>query len=198
VKTDNSGELSLAVLVPHRESRAAARAISAELFAEIPGAWAFPWVIPLAVLRRPLLREELRTLAVRLREKSGADGKIRSGEAAAVPFPDLSFLRGLSVYGLEMDLPLSQTLFCQSGQMKENPVVYVFPRSILGCALIQTGEKLPVPRSHRAFQPGGISFRAAFAANMSYRPLPGELSFEWKTGKPAWLPAKKAGRERPS
>jgi hypothetical protein len=191
----------MAVLVPHRESRAAARAISAELFAGgTLGAWAFPWVIPLAVLRRSLLREELRTLALRLREKTGEDGKIRSGGEGSLPFPgeSPSFLRGLSVYGPIMDLPLSKSLFEHA---EAESVIRIFPRAILGCALVRTGESAGGIFVRRAFvqqRPGGISFRAAFAANMSYRPLPGDLSFEWKTGKPAWLPAaKKTGPRVP-
>jgi hypothetical protein len=162
-------------------------------------------VIPLAVLRRPLFREELRTLAGRLREKTGADGKIRSGEAAVLPFPEESpsFLRGLSVYGPVMDLPLSKFLFEHT---EAEPVIHIFPRAVLGCALIRTGgtpDGAPLGiRARKAFQPntGGISFRAAFAANMSYSPLPGDLSFEWKTGKPAWLPAagKTGPRAKPS
>jgi hypothetical protein len=189
VKRDSRGVSILAVLAPHRESRAAARAISAELFAGgTPGAWAFPWVIPLAILRRPLLREELRTLAVKLREKTGADGKIRSGEAASLPFPEEgpSFLRGLSVYGPVTDLPLSEFLFEHT---EAEPVIRIFPQAILGCALVRKGESVFQPNT------GGISFRAAFAANMIYGPLPGDLSFEWKMGKPAWLPAaKKTGK----
>ncbi|MDR1420747.1 MAG: hypothetical protein LBI86_10265, partial [Treponema sp.] len=60
--------IPLAVLVPHGETRAAARKVSAALFARgVEGAWAFPWVIPLAVLRRPLARDDLRLLAGRIR-----------------------------------------------------------------------------------------------------------------------------------
>jgi hypothetical protein len=162
-------------------------------------------VIPLAILRRSLLREELRTLAARLREKTGADGKIRSGEAVSLPFPEESpsFLRGLSVYGPVMDLPLSKSLFEHT---EAESVIRIFPRAILGCALIRTDGSPGPDRAppgiyarralvqQRPPGPGGISFRAAFAANMGYSPLPGDFSFEWKTGKPAWLPAaKKAG-----
>jgi hypothetical protein len=186
----------MAVLVPHGESRAKARAISASLFMSgVAGAWAFPWVIPLALLDRPLSPDELKALAIRLRERTGTDGKICTGEWAALPFPAGSpaFLQGLSVYGPvcrgwspvcrgwspSADVPLAFSL-------SSSPSALVFPRAVLGCALIQDGATegtLPFP------QAPGISFRAAAAANMFFRPLDTGLSFAWKTGKLFWLPA---------
>ncbi|MDR1287568.1 MAG: hypothetical protein LBK08_08180 [Treponema sp.] len=180
----------MAVLVPYGESRAAARALSASLFARgVQGAWAFPWVLPLALLRRPLGREELKILAGRLREASlDGGGRIQSGEGAALPFPESAPapFRALSVYGPVMDLPLSPGLF---GGM--DGILHVFSRAVLGCAIAAA-----------APDAGKISFRAAAAANMLYRredPAgPGKdtagLFFTWKLGKPVWLPPVKKHR----
>ncbi|MDR1106994.1 MAG: hypothetical protein LBL44_11610 [Treponema sp.] len=183
----------MAVLVPHGESRAAARAHSASLFAGgVEGAWAFPWVLPLALLRRPLGREELKILAGRLREASlDGGGRIQSGEGAALPFPESAPapFRALLVYGPAMDLPLSPGLFGGT-----DGVLHVFSRAVLGCAIVTAPPTAP--------DAGKISFRAAAAANMLYRREdaagPGEdtagLFFTWKLGKPVWLPPVKKHR----
>jgi hypothetical protein len=55
--------LRLLVLVPHRDARLPLRAWSASLFAAgLPGAWSFPWVAPLARLKRPTPYSPLPTI----------------------------------------------------------------------------------------------------------------------------------------
>jgi hypothetical protein len=115
-----------------------------------------------------------------------------------------------------MDLPLSSGLF---GGIEADKILHVFPRAVLGCAIIRIGESLPLagPEGNRAENTGPplpprIPFRAGAAANMLYRredpAPPGEgpsagFSFAWKLGKPVWLPRQPrlprqpaAGKER--
>jgi hypothetical protein len=77
------GSLYLAALVPHRDSRRTFLKRSAELFASgWWGAWSFPHVAPLALLRSPLGEEELKALARNLRRRSlegGRGGRIPEG-----------------------------------------------------------------------------------------------------------------------
>jgi hypothetical protein len=70
----------------------------------------------------------------------------------------------------------------------------VFPRTVLGCAVagVQAfagGIPGPFGKILGEFA-GSVSFRAAAAANMCFRPLDGEFSFEWKLGRLFWLPRK--------
>jgi hypothetical protein len=83
-----------------------------------------------------------------------------------------------------MDISLEERVF---EGVDKNKILGVFPRAVLGGALMKTGKAAPeLP------PPPPVSFRAAAMANMSYRPLGGgEYSFEWTTGRPAWLPRPK-------
>jgi len=55
MKNNNSVSLQLLALVPHRDVRISLRAWSASLFSKgLCGAWSFPWVMPIAALKRPL------------------------------------------------------------------------------------------------------------------------------------------------
>jgi hypothetical protein len=187
----------LAALVPHRDARLAARAYSGALFsAGVLGAWSFPWVIPLAFIKKSFTRDELKKLAGDLRALSisgGGDGMIRADGEATIPF-----IKGYDLYGLNMDPGFSPELFTP---VKDN-VISVFPRPVLGAALVHPPDAgTPELRGRpRTFPPvpacPEISFRAAYAANIIYRPLStGEAySFEWIIGRPAWLPRVKKRR----
>jgi hypothetical protein len=180
--------LTLLVLVPHRDARLPLRAWSAALFAAgVAGAWSFPWAAPVAVLSRPLSAEELRDRARALRDFSLAEtggGKIKTGPAARAAFPG-SVLGGAAIFGPVLDIPAG--LF--SAEASEKIIRPVSP-PVLGAALVWDSGAAEYPA------PPALSFRAAALANMIYRPLgSGGVSFEWKIGKPHWLPpVKNSGR----
>jgi hypothetical protein len=202
LNTQKTKGLRFLALIPHRETRSRVRAWSGGLFAAgTAGAWAFPWVVPLALLSRPLNPGELRAAAFALREANSAgDGKFRSGGPALLPLPALCVPGegggGDALYGLRLDLV-----------MPELPAAAVIRRlspAVLGAALVETpapggpaaapGAGLsPLPEPLPA--PPEIAFRAAALANMIYRIRragEGAVLFEWKIGKPRWLPSRPA------
>jgi hypothetical protein len=104
-------KVRLLALVPHRDARLPLRKWSASLFAAgVPGAWSFPWAAPLALLKRPLSSEELKSLARALRlllnenngkltaaapalsalsaDSSGTEEKFIFGPSLQIKFPD--------------------------------------------------------------------------------------------------------------
>jgi hypothetical protein len=173
-------------LVPHRDCRKLLRSRSAELFASgFLGAWSFPQAAPLALLSAPLTEEELRELAWNLRRRSleeGRDGMMQSGASAVLPL-DPPGGPPLKIYGPALELRVGSGDF-GSGEGK---ILAVLP-PILGCAVLAGCE------TGAAEIPGRFTFRAAAAANMRYRPLPGgdrDYSFSWKIGKLRWLPSRR-------
>jgi hypothetical protein len=199
--------LRFLALVPHQETRSRVRAWSGRLFAAgTAGAWAFPWVVPLALLSRPLDSGELRAAAFALREANSAgDDKFRSDGPAMLPLPALYFPgeggggEYPALYGLALDLV-----------MPELPAAAVIRRlgpAVLGAALIETPEDMPgkpaamsaglPPMPEPLPSPPEIAFRAAALANMIYRVRragEGAVLFEWKIGKLRWLPSRRTPR----
>ncbi|MDR3160379.1 MAG: hypothetical protein LBU28_02055 [Spirochaetaceae bacterium] len=185
-------ELRFVILLPHRDTGKILRDYRRRLFASgFPGAFSFPAAAPLALVSRPFTAEELRDLARGLRRsgtEAGRDGTFTAGPPGALPFPrEASAFAGLSLFGPTLDPPPPDAAAfpaCRSP----------FPALILCASLVPGGEgdllreKAPPPR------PGALSFRAAAVANLVIRPLeaPGPepaYSFEWKTGRPYWLPS---------
>jgi hypothetical protein len=197
------------VLIPHREARNQARAWSGRLFAAgAAGTWAFPWVVPLAQLSRPLTPGELRDAAFALREANSAgDGKFRSGGPAILPLPALRDPEKNgggeypALYGPRLDLVMPELPAAGAVLCRLSPAV-------LGAALIERPEDIP-GRSAAAVtagpsplpgeappealpSPPEISFRAAALANMIYRVQrtgEGAVLFEWTIGRLRWLPS---------
>jgi hypothetical protein len=188
------------VLIPHRDIRSLFRRWSEELFsAGVSGAWAFPWAIPLACLSRPLAPAELREAAFSLGEAlAGETGNMRTGPAALCPLPvffSLSPESGESgagerpaLYGPRLEPgDLGQALQ-GAGAAK---ILSRFSPLILGAALIEGPEEKPGLRESLP-PPPETAFRAAALANMIYRSRragEGASFFEWKIGKPRWLPS---------
>jgi hypothetical protein len=182
LKTDGPRYSRFLVLIPHRDAGRVLREYRRRLFAAgFWGAWSFPGLVPLAPLSRPLPEGELKTLARRFREASlegGRGGWFRFGRAEALPLPGQA-PGGLSLYGPLLDLSLPAA----------------FPRLVLAAALVK-GDPAALPAALPAAppmpEPPPLAFRAAAVANMVLRPLPGgdrDFSFEWRLGKPVWLPA---------
>jgi hypothetical protein len=181
------------VLVPHRDFRLPLRAWSASLFsAGLPGAWSFPWVSPLALLRRPASGEELKSLAKALRQEVQRSGRaFLCGPPASVPFPsglfgaEPAFAEPAFLYGPALNIDLSAGIFEPAGKA----VICPFTLPVIGAALHYGSLPAALP------SPPEISFRAAALANMHYSPLPGSVkrechSFEWSIGTLHWLPKK--------
>jgi hypothetical protein len=193
-------ELRFVVLLPHRDAGKIFREYRRRLFASgFPGAFSFPAAVPLALVSRPLSAGELQALARALRQASiegGRDGTFTAGPPRSLPFPrEASPLAGLSLFGPALDPPVPG--FDGASGSAFPACRYSFPALILCGALIPAGgegrEKAPPPAGD--LFPAPLSFRAAAVANLVIRPLdlpPGPepaYSFEWKTGRPSWLPA---------
>jgi hypothetical protein len=185
------GPLYLAVLVPHRDSRKILWKQSAELFASgWGGAWSFPHVAPLALLRSPLGEAELRELARNLRRRSlegGRGGRILTGAGRVLSLEMPGGPSQLRIYGLALELRTGPEDF-GPGVAKIRALL----PPLLGCAVLGGAETPPESVE-------GPGFRAAAAANMIYRPLPSgdrDYSFSWMIGKLHWLPRPpRRGRE---
>ena len=176
--TDRFDSLQLLALVPHRDVRIPLRAWSASLFSSgLCGAWSFPWVMPIAALKRPLSGAELKSRALMLRqtiELSG--GKFTTGPSAIAALSD-NF-----VFGPSVNMGLSDGFFDF-----EDALIRRISPLVIGAALCRDGSLPDV-------NPPCLSFRAAALANMRFRPLPShdgaldDFSFEWEIGKLHWLP----------
>jgi hypothetical protein len=195
LNTRQGEKLRLLALIPHRDARRNVRVWSGELFAAgMAGAWAFPWAVPLAILSRPLSPGELRDAAFALREANRrGDGKIRSLGAGLIP------LGGLfpgnpggcpAIYGLALDLAVPGLAGSAAGAL-----VRRLEPAVLGAALLEGPEEALPPEKFPP--PPETAFRAAALVNMIYRVRPageGAVVYEWKTGRPRWLPSAKAKR----
>jgi hypothetical protein len=182
------------VLVPHRDARLPLCAWSRSLFAAgFPGAWSFPWIAPLALLKRPLSAEELKRLAHALRRHCNNEGgKFIAGQPSLCAFPE-------KIIGSGDTFVLGPTLVTELGddfyKQANDAISSHFSPLVLGSALILENESrtnlTPTPQAALP----QISFRTAALANMSYKPLSecgiqSGYSFEWKIGKLHWLPKK--------
>ena len=153
----------------------------------------------------PCSTEEIRdltTLARELRDLSaagGRDGKFHAGGTGFAPLPRSgSFLDGLGFFGsvLKFSRPEAPGTFPEDASklraLYREKVLHRFPGLILCAALAgQAGRGLLPETAGKLPEAPEFSFRAAMTGNLSIRPLgsgePG-YSFEWETGRPAWLP----------
>ena len=178
MKDSSSDFLQLLALVPHRDARRVLRAWSASLFsAGLCGAWSFPWVMPIAALKRPLSGEELKSHARKLRlETDLSGGKFTTGPLSVAALSDNC------VFGPTVNVVLSDSFFDF-----EDAVIRRVSPLVIGSALCQAAAPPDV-------NPPYLSFRAAALANMRFRPLSShnsaciDFSFEWEIGKLHWLP----------
>jgi hypothetical protein len=162
------------VLVPHRDAVIDLRGEKRGFFSDgFYGAYSFPVVAPLCVVRRPLTNVELKETAKKICDEVLMRGGLieGAGEAAVSFFGDYFF------WGEELSISalyLNDTVL--SGFEKR------FEKIILCEALLSKSE--PPPKKINSKK---ISFRASALANMVIRPLDKKFSFEWKIGRPVWL-----------
>ena len=222
LKAGNSykDKLRFIILIPHRDEGNRLNQYREKLFsAGFYGAFSFPAAAALAMVSRPLGREELKELAINIRKITMENGgKIESGELSAMEIGEGKTepvvgnkLEKMHFFGPLLKLPCSEELFpfgreprlasaALSGVRKKIIKSYLPP--ILCAALIkppQSGEKSPAPPAFKnaainaaSLNAPAFSFRAAALANLAISPLSGgdtDYSYKWETGAPVWLPA---------
>ena len=156
-------------LVPHRDGAAPLMAHKARLFAAGAfGAYSFPPAAPLEAVSRAFSLGELKGLARSIRE---ANDTIRFGLPVIRSYPPFTF------WGPELEMAMPRI----EGDM----VLWRSEPPVWCAALVPGGEAGFFP------SPPAGSFRAAMIANLIIRPLGQgaiDYSFEWKLGRPVWLP----------
>jgi len=188
----------LLVLVPHRDVRLTLRKWSAELFAAgIEGAWSFPWVAPLALLRRFLTAKELKSLAVDMRQDYYSPSS--PGALSATASLREKSRTNFALFGLNLNLKLPDVFF----EPIRDAIEYTVSPTLIGAALVHG--KLPdgLPNAALAAPPPLVFSHAAAIANMEYRFLAADGAAktacggnngylcEWKIGALHWLPKKR-------
>jgi hypothetical protein len=220
LKTKKNTAKTFLVLVPHRDTRLVLRKYSDSLFKSgFPGAYSFPWVVPLAAISRSLSEDELKHCARALREAALflEKGKISAPETSCISINmnkeldanvELSTNDELSanmksgvhnnsegiLFGPCLDLSLPPNAFNESAAKK---IIALFSPLVIGSCLLPT-DKVDTAALPPAPQ---ISFRAAAVANMKWRSLQitarsygvarpdSGIGYKWKIGKLCWLPA---------
>jgi hypothetical protein len=194
LKTERRSPARILLLLPHRDTDRALGDYRRRLFAGgLSGAWSFPGAVPLAILTRPLTAGELGELARSLREASLAGGGwFQTGEPVQAPLPveARAFPPALALYGPRLgfrgERPFPFPPEKPGPDFVPQAVSRWFPHPVLAAALVRE-----LPPGFRAPEPPALAFRAAALANMVYRPLAGgeeDFSFEWRIGRPVWLP----------
>ncbi|MDR0302131.1 MAG: hypothetical protein LBI04_07470 [Treponema sp.] len=184
LKTDKSSHFL--VFVPHRDTRRVLRNYSTGLLkAGLAGAYAFPWVAPLAALSHPLDAEELKNIARALR-KAACGGKFiaEGADTSAISTAQEKII----LFGPRLDFTIPPDILAGLG-------CDFFSPPIIGACLLSAAESrnnLPCPPK--------LSFTAAAVANMSWQPVnfsgegaqAGAYGYKWKIGKLCWLPSVKS------
>ena len=183
------------VLVPHRDSRLLLEDYRRKLFAAgFNGAYAFPTVAPLALVKKPFEKDELKALAKEIRQISLLnDGKISTGELSSL---QAEIFNGASFFGPLLDLPsLDKIPWDIIPGFINDKVLFTFPGVVLCAAALNVrdvcvGSWLENVKSLLPdFQP--FSFRAAMVTNLIIRPLKTgaePFSFKWRLEEGCWLP----------
>ena len=180
------------VLVPHRDVRSILQKNCDETVkAGLTGMYSFPCVAPIAELSEEFNADELKIAARSLRAATGGE-KINIGDKARISFPDVK--ENMALCGQNLDLNISPNIFGEGIKKVKN----IFSPLIIGYWLMpevseqQPGEWSFVARSASALMLEKLSFRAAAAAIMYWRPFQAgdEICYKWKIGKLTWLPNK--------
>ena len=179
----NTCKYNFLALVPHRDTRLLLRSWSASAFnASCPGAWSFPYLVPIAQLASPIKAKDLKQLGIILRnDLNRAGGKIVSLEAGSIKFPLFSSEKTY-LYGNVLNINISGDFYA----LIEKSISMSFSQLVLGAALMEK----PV---YKGAPPPETVFRAAALANMEITPMQNIFSLEWKIGRLYWLPRSLSG-----
>jgi len=177
------------VLVPHQDVRSLLRKHGELLIKEgITGVYQFPWAAPIAELSEELTADELKFFAHSLRASIGNE-KIYASETDTVSFP--ADTERMILFGHHLNLNISTDIIGDSiKKVKKN----IFP-IILGSWLIPEANEQHFRTMNQKFDMPShekLSFRAAAAANMHWKPfqIGDKIGFKWKIGKLSWFPKK--------
>ena len=176
------------IIIPHNDGLKPFLDYRQKLFSlGVEGSYSFPLSIPLAEIKKPFSREELKELAVKIREFSD----LKNGKITSKGNNIISSLGGFSFFGPEVELPSDKDFF--SGVTKDKIIEASSP-PVLCCALIAAltkGENFPPAPA--------LSFRAAKLTNLFIKPLAcgNSFSFEWEMDLPVWLPQYKRKKVLP-
>ncbi|MDR2193680.1 MAG: hypothetical protein LBP19_04330 [Treponema sp.] len=178
--------------IPHRDCKKEVELFKRVLFSSgFWGAFSFPVASPLAILSRPLTKDELKRIAARLREctcvernDTGKAGRVTAGAW------DTATLGGLYFGGQTLDVPVER-LFQREAAFPSGVVAEQCAFPLLAEAVLR-GNEPPQPPA----DPAPFSFTAGYVANLTLRPLCDDgYSFEWRIGEPAWMPKTAKGQK---
>jgi len=180
METDKFKTSVFLVLVPHQDARGEIRKHSQLLLKKsLSGRYIFPYVAPIALLKKPFTPDELKITAKNLRIAASGE-KFQTSETICTHFP--AHENSLRLLGprLNIDIDLC-AMNCAPEKIKKQ-----ITAAVIGLYLIpETSEQQvdAVPQIN-------LSFRAAAAANLFWRPVRknGEIYYKWKIGKLSWLP----------
>ena len=212
-KLINCNKQHYLVLVPHRDVRVKLRKFHDDLIKEgLNGFYSFPDIVPLAELSKPLKTDELKHIAVSLREFLGKE-KIRVGELSSIKFPAGKEDMELFGYRLELDIPekiLESSENSTHGGTEDTKarrnkksckkIKNLISPLIIGSFLFPkinvNSEKDNINLLRASVPPcekSAYTFTSAAVANMSWQPdqADGELIFNWNIGKLSWMPSAK-------
>ena len=190
IEAEKQNEKVFLALVPHRDVRSLLRKNCEEMIkAGLTGVYGFPWVAPIAELSEEFSRDELKFAAHSLRAVTGGE-KIRTGESAKVFFPAAE--ENMILWGRKLELDISDNISADGIQK----VKKLFSPVVIGYWVLNTVNEQQLCAENfaagnaSASMRENLSFRAAAAANMYWRPFRAgeEICFKWKIGKLAWLP----------
>jgi hypothetical protein len=173
----------LAALFPHEDAARPIRSYRSRLLAAgFLGSRSFPLCAPLAVLHRPLTREELALVADEVRasaKRSDERGRIVADAPTRFPSDALPAYLGL---------PLSvSALRCLS----PDAVLSICATPALVLALLGDEGRIEAALPIAPAPVGPTVFRAAYIANLVVFPAESgdpDFSFKWEIGEPRWLP----------
>jgi len=180
METDKSKTQIFLVLVPHRDARVELRRQSEELIKKgLTNIYPFPHAAVLAILSKPLNTNELKQIARAIREKTG-NNKFYTNETSSVKIKTDN--KELNLFGPKLEFDAS----CALG-MSADKIKTIISPPIIGSFIIPDGIE---QKNQNILYYSSLSFRAAAAANMHWRPvkIKGEVCYKWKIGKLSWLP----------
>ncbi|GHU13805.1 hypothetical protein FACS1894161_4080 [Spirochaetia bacterium] len=192
-----SGAILFAALVPHRDAAAALEKRRQSLFAAgLAGAFAFPAVIPLAILKRPLAEADLKSFAAELRRVQGSTKFTPGSWITSFPFGKETDAP-IRLYGPVYHIPASGLRDADPCAPTVLAAAVITPNDMKTFAEPCFQESARKTDEAPAQSEADLAFRAAALANISVLPAKtGEngYSFIWETGKLFWLPNPASGK----
>ena len=177
-------KLLFVVLVPHRDVLPALETYRRTLFAAgIDGAFSFPSAAPLALLKRPLEKDELKSAAVELRKQLGAGKIVSAGQAEYNGWNNGETAGEIRFFGIVLEMP--------APVFPPDAVNQLYKKPILAPAIIPTDnpDSACIANNIDSKVVPDFSFRAAALANLTLQPVHyNQYSFTWNMGPLFWLP----------